>query len=168
MTVLRGNNGKSQRCIRSGSYHTGSFSQMHFLHLLFVSWEVVAGEYGKWSCPCARGKSQTFSSLFILQPGGGMCNTEILATAPLPYYFTGVISVCLAMCMKLYETEKGKIAPCYLVRGHKGALLYTKGGELSFLRWTSFRWGSDKRVVSSFFKGSPVNHMSYLSTVLMT
>lgn len=40
--------------------------------------------------------------LFILQPDGGMCNTEVPATTPLLYSFTGIISLCLMMWMKLY------------------------------------------------------------------
>lgn len=41
-------------------------SDMHFLELLFVSWEVEAGESGKCSCPCGRGKSQPFHLLIYL------------------------------------------------------------------------------------------------------
>lgn len=39
-------------------------SDMHFLELLFVSWEVASGENGKCSCPCRRVKSQPFH-LFV-------------------------------------------------------------------------------------------------------
>lgn len=50
--------------------------------------------------------SPSFIHLFILQPDGAMCNTEVPATTPLLYSFTGVISVCLMMWVKLYLKKK--------------------------------------------------------------
>ena len=76
-----------------------------------------------------------FIRLFILQPDGGMCNTEVPATTPLLYYFTDIISLCLAMWVKLYlKKKKKKKTLAVLLGGLEGALLCAKGDELLFLR----------------------------------
>lgn len=45
--------------------------------------------------------SPSYIHLLVLQPdGGSMCNTEVLATTPLLYFFTGIISLCLMLWVK--------------------------------------------------------------------
>lgn len=84
--------------ICSASCHTGAFSQIHFLEVVCVFWEMAAGKSSKCLSPCGRG---TVSCLFIylinLQPDGGIGNTEVPVTTPVWYYCTDLISLCLEM-----------------------------------------------------------------------
>lgn len=53
--------------------------------------------------PVERGNlSPSFIHLFILQPDGAMCNTEVSATTLLLYSFTGISSLFLIMWVKLH------------------------------------------------------------------
>lgn len=76
-----------------------------------------------------------FIHLLILQPDGGMCNTGVPARTPLLYCFTRIISLCLAMWVKLYfKKKKKKKTLALLLGGLEGALLCAKGDELLFVR----------------------------------
>lgn len=109
---------------------------MHFLELLFVSWEVGAGDSGKCLCPCGRGKSQPFHLfIYLFYSQMEVCVTRRYMQQFHYHTILLISSVSVWPCGEIvYKKRKRKKPLAVLLGGLEGALLCAKEGELLFLR----------------------------------